>query len=72
MNRLEQVREFVDKALQQAIDPEDRRCGFVHLYGVSLIATLPARARGLDEEPAGVAGVLHDLVSYKSGDATDH
>ena len=72
MKRLEQVRRAVDEALQRVSNPEDRRCGFVHLYGVSLLATLLARARGLDEELAGVAGMLHDLVSYETGDPTDH
>jgi len=72
MKRLEQVHRAVDEVLHRVSDPEDRRCGFVHLYGVSLLATLLARARGLDEELAGVAGMLHDLVSYETGDSTDH
>ena len=72
MNRLEQVRRVVDAALRQVADAEDRRCGFVHLYGVSATATLLARLRGLNEELAGIAGMLHDLVSYESGDPADH
>jgi len=72
MNRLERVRQVVDRGLHDVTDPEDRRCGFVHLYGVSLTATLLARTRGLDEELSGVAGMLHDLVTYESGDPTDH
>ncbi len=72
MNRLERVRGVVDRILCQVSDPEERRCGFVHLYGVSLTATLLARQRGLNPELAGVAGMLHDLVSYESGDPSDH
>ncbi len=72
MNRLERVRQNVDGILRAAPDPEDRRCGFVHLYGVSLTATLLARARELDAELAGVAGMLHDLVNYESSDPTGH
>ncbi|UCF09910.1 MAG: HD domain-containing protein [Candidatus Bipolaricaulota bacterium] len=72
MNRLERVRQIVDSILRDVADPEDRRCGFVHLYGVSLTATLLARERGLDPDLAAVAGMLHDLVSYESGDPADH
>jgi len=72
MNRLERVRSVVDSTLRQVADPEDRRCGFVHLYGVSATATFLARLRGLDEELAGIAGMLHDLSSYESGDPVEH
>jgi HD superfamily phosphodiesterase len=72
MNRLERVRRIVDRILRNVPDPEERRCGFVHLYGVSLTATLLAVQRNLDPELAGVAGMLHDLVTYESGDPTDH
>jgi len=72
MNRLERVRQIVDGILGKVSDPEERRCGFVHLYGVSLTATYLAHLRGLDKELAGVAGMLHDLVSFESGDPADH
>lgn len=72
MNRLEQVRQVVDDRLNHITNSEARRCGFVHLYGVSATAVLLARLRGLDEEIAGVAGMLHDLVTYSSGDSEDH
>lgn len=72
MNRLERVRQIVDEILHRISDSEDRRCGFVHLYGVSLTAALLARTRGLDAELAGAAGMLHDLVTYESDDPTDH
>ncbi len=51
---------------------EDKRCGFVHLDGVSTTAGLLARLRGLDEELACAAGMLHDLVSYESGIPENH
>lgn len=72
MNRLEHVRRIVDGILRAVADAEDRRCGFVHLYGVSLTAALLADSRGIDAELAAVAGMLHDLVTYESGDPTDH
>ena len=72
MDRLERVRQIVDGIVNNVPDPEERRCGFVHLYGVSLTATLLAGQRALDGELAGVAGMLHDVVTYESGDPTDH
>jgi HD superfamily phosphodiesterase len=72
MNRLERVREEVDSILQRLVSDEDRRCGFIHLYGVSLTATWLAERRGLDTELAAVAGMLHDLATYATGDSTNH
>ena len=72
MDRLERVREEVDSILFRLVSDEDRRCGFVHLYGVSDAATELAIRRRLDPELAAVAGVLHDLATYASGDSADH
>ena len=72
MNRLERVREEVDAILHRVVDEEDRRCGFVHLYGVSLTATHLALQRGIDAELAAVAGMMHDLATYETGDLEDH
>lgn len=72
MNRLEQVREIVDARLHHISDQETLRCAFIHLYGVSATAALLARLRGLDEEVAAVAGMLHDLATYESGDSSNH
>jgi HD superfamily phosphodiesterase len=72
MNRLEEVRAIVDRLLLKISDEERVRCGFIHLYGVSLTAVLLARRRGLLEDVAGTAGMLHDLVSYETGDPENH
>ncbi len=72
MNRLERVREEVDRILTCLLCDEDRRCGFAHLYGVSHAATELAYARGLDVELAAVAGMLHDLTNYTEGESSDH
>jgi len=72
VDRLERVRQEVDSILLRLVSDEDRRCGFVHLYGVSLAATWLATQRGLDVELAGIAGMLHDLATYASGDSVDH
>jgi uncharacterized protein len=72
MDRTERVRQVVDQILCGQPDEEERRCGFVHLYGVAQAAALLALVRGLDPELATVAGMLHDLWTYHSGDPTDH
>ena len=65
MNRLESVRNTVDALLRQQSDDIHRRCGFVHLYGVSTVCALLAVKRGLDIELCATAGMLHDLSSYE-------
>jgi uncharacterized protein len=72
MDRLEKVRQIVDAILRQQTDPDQSRAGFVHLYGVAAISTLLALRRNLDPEMCAVAGMLHDISSYKTGDPTNH
>lgn len=72
MNRIEQVRQVVDETLRQQPNEEERRCGFVHLYGVAQACALLALRRGLNAELGTIAGMLHDLCSYKTLDTTDH
>ncbi len=72
MNRLERLRSAVDGILQTQPDPQQARCGFVHLYGVSQLTALLALRRGLDPEICATAGMLHDISSYRTGDPTDH
>jgi uncharacterized protein len=72
MNKLEQLRLTVDRILRQQDNEIERRCGFVHLYGVSATCALLAASRELDVELCAVAGMLHDLSSYETGDSTDH
>ena len=72
MNRLEQVRQRVDHILRNQPDLEERRAGFVHLYGVSQTCALLALKRGLDVQLCAVAGMLHDSATYVTGDPTDH
>jgi HD superfamily phosphodiesterase len=72
MDRTERVRQVVDEILRGQTDDEERRCGFVHLYGVAQACALLALKRGLDVELSTVAGMLHDIWSYKTLDPTDH
>ena len=72
MDRLEQVRQIVDEILRHQPDLEESRCGFVHLYGVASICALLALKRGLDPQICAVAGMLHDIASYQTGDPINH
>lgn len=71
MSRLKTLREYVDKELTSL--PDDKRISATaHLYGVSLAATILAKKRGLDQELASMAAMLHDMHAYKSGSYDDH
>ena len=70
-NRVELVRQVIDEILRQQPDVEERRCGFVHLYGVAQACALLALKRGLDVELCTIAGMFHDIWNYKSGNPTD-
>lgn len=72
MNRIETVRQQVDAILLGMSDAEERRCGYVHLYGVSQACALLAKKRGESVELAVIAGMLHDIYSYANMDPADH
>ena len=72
MNRIEKVREFVDSVLLDMSDTTERRCGYLHLYGVSQACTLIALKRNENAELATIAGMLHDIYSYSTMDTKDH
>jgi len=64
-DRLEAVRERIDEIVHGQPEATEKRCGFVHLYGVAAWCVLLARRRGMNAELAGVAGMLHDIWAYK-------
>ncbi len=72
MSRLKELRKYVDRELNKITDEDKRNSAFVHLYGVSLTATLIAKKRGLDSKLASMAAMMHDLHAYKSGSYDDH
>lgn len=72
MNRIERVREIVDSILLKMEDNEERRCAYVHLYGVSLACALLSLKRKENAELAVIAGMLHDIYSYANMDPKDH
>lgn len=72
MDRLSLVRYEVHELLKRQDDPVVSRRGLVHLYGVSAVCTLLAVRRGLDSELCAIAGMLHDIHTFMTGDPTDH
>ena len=72
MSRLKELRKYVDAELNKMEDTDKRNSAIVHLYGVSLAATMIAKKRGLDPEIASMAAMLHDLHAYKTGSYDNH
>ena len=72
MSRLKELRNYVDKELNKIPDSDKRTGAIVHLYGVSLAATIIAKKRNLEPEILSMAAMLHDLYAYQSGSYEDH
>jgi len=72
MNRVEKLREYVDEILLNKNNDQDRRCAYVHLYGVAQACAMIAQKRNVDIELAIMAGMLHDLYTYKRKDEVRH
>ncbi len=71
-NRIEKLRRHIDEILLNMKDTAERRCAYVHLYGVSQACTMIALKRDQDVELATMAGMLHDLHSYKTINTENH
>lgn len=72
MNRIEKTREIIDEILLNMIDSEERRCAYVHLYGVAQACAMLALKSNENVELAIIAGMLHDIYSYAKMDHRDH
>ncbi len=72
MNRIEVLRQYIDNILLNMLDVEERRCAYVHLYGVAQYCALIALKRGENVELAIMAGMLHDIYSYAKMDTKNH
>lgn len=66
MDRIEMVQEYVDDILQSTVNETERKCGYKHLYGVSQACAVLAMKRNEDVELAVIAGILHDIYTYKT------
>ncbi|WP_256257543.1 MULTISPECIES: CHAP domain-containing protein [unclassified Paenibacillus] len=65
--RLDSVRFIVQEMITSIGSETRKQAASVHLYGVSAFASLLAKKRGLDQEPAAIAGLLHHYYFYKTG-----
>lgn len=72
MGRIEKVREVVDGILSGMPDDEERRCAYIHLYGVAQAGALIAIKRKENVELAVIAAMLHDIYTYKNMNLIDH
>ena len=72
MNRIEKVREVVDGILFGMTDDEERRCAYIHLYGVAQAGALIAIKRKENVELSIIAAMLHDIYTYKNMNPIDH
>lgn len=72
MNRIEKLREYIDVILLNMTDERERRCACTHLYGVAQACAMIAKKRGENDELAIMAGMLHDLHSYKTMNTVNH
>jgi HD superfamily phosphodiesterase len=72
MDRIKTLRKYINKILLNMTDIEERRCTYLHLYGVAQFCTLIALKRGENAELATMAGMLHDIHSYVKLDTKDH
>jgi HD superfamily phosphodiesterase len=72
MSRIEVLRKHIDEVLLDMTDAVERRCAYVHLYGVAQSCALIALKRGENVELAVMAAMLHDIYSYAKMDTVDH
>lgn len=72
MNRVEVLRQCIDNKLLDISDIKERRCAYIHLYGVSQFCALIALKRGENVELATMAGMLHDIYSFIKRDTKNH
>ena len=72
MGRLKELRRYVDSKLNEMSEEDKRNSAIVHLYGVSIVATMIAKKRGLDPEIVSMAAMLHDLYAYENDSYDDH
>lgn len=72
MDRIEAVRKIVDEIVLNMADHEERRCAYLHLYGVSQACALLALKRKEDVELSVISGMLHDIYSYAHMDSQDY
>lgn len=72
MDRIEKIRGYIDEVLLNNKNIMERRNGYIHLYGVAQLSVILAKKRNLNQEIAIMAGMLHDIYTYKFEYSKDH
>lgn len=72
MGRLKVLREDLEERLKGMPKIHNYNSALIHLYGVSLAATLLAEKRDMNTELSAMAGMLHDIAAYMTGSYQDH
>lgn len=72
MNRVEKLRTYVDEILSKMSNQDEKKAAYIHLYGVSNICAMIAMKRKVSTELAMMAGMLHDLHTYKTQSSERH
>ncbi len=72
MDRIEKIRQTVDEIVLNMTDHVERRCAYLHLYGVAQACALLSIKRKENVELAVIAGMMHDIYSYATMDSQDH
>ena len=70
--RITKVHDWLDAVPADPALTQDRRIKYTHLLAVSQFASLLALRRDVDVELACIAGLLHDIHSFLTGEAEGH
>ncbi|MCL2791997.1 MAG: HD domain-containing protein [Spirochaetaceae bacterium] len=71
-NRVEILRNFIQRNIPNRDNNEERLELYMHMYAVSQFCAMIALKRNQNAELAAMAGLLHDLHTYKTLDSKGH
>ncbi len=72
MEKSEILQQWIEGAIPDPLLFQQRRAVYTHLLGTAHFAAMLAMKRGADSEAAELAGLLHDISTYLTGNGEDH
>ncbi|MEG0309126.1 MAG: HD domain-containing protein [Clostridium sp.] len=72
MDRVQKVRAYVNKIINNNSSQDYQKDAYIHTYGVAQLMSLMAMKQGLNTELAYIIGLLHDVYNYKTGISKYH
>ena len=72
MEKSEILQQWIEGAIPDPFLFQQRRAVYTHLLGTAHFAAMLAMKRGADSEAAELAGLLHDISTYLTGEHEDH